>query len=320
MRILYLTTGYAQGALASLTGHVAHALTRLGQRDGHTVCVADLAQAHSDETTPGVCPATTQPEWIRGVAVTRVPIAPTDSQLTALTTWLAAQAADVVHCVLAQPADLPLAEWPAMGAPMLATLTALPAQDVRLQPQWLSTAKLCVVPNASAQALWAAVYPAKPFKILPHGVDLLALLRQRADHNSNECPHPPTVLIPSDSTGAEEELQVLHSLAHAHRVHLVHSPKPLVSLLAAPTAIDAVFVPYTHQGAFSLVEHECAALGLPCIFLAKPGAGGIGAWIQGLENWLAGFQRSAVLGLETAMPPRIEEEAFYYGSLYRQLA
>lgn len=286
MRILLITPDYAAGPLASLTHHVAHALVRLAQREGHQVRVGSVVD-HTD--------ALGSATWVGGAAVTALHTGAACGQPAEFAQWVQAQPADAIHCIAPTPqaVDLP---WPQGLAPTVVTLTGLPGKAQGVLPGWLHQARHRVCASAPARDGWQTCGPALAWRVLPHGVDLLALLRQ--------FPQPAARL----SAAPEQPL-----LASASPSDVPPSVRwvPLhpVSLLGLDGAVDAVVMPPPAAEAFSLVVNECAALGLPCLEPSQ-----LSAW---LARWPSEGESPALQALAQPMPMRIEEEAFFYDCLYR---
>lgn len=291
MRILLLTPDYAQGPLASVTHHGAHALVRMAQREGHHVHVASLLpMAHDHAHT----------QWMGGAAVTTLALDAAQAVPAAFAHWLQSQGADAIHALAATPEALAL-PWPVGTGPTVVTLTGLPtpAQPGALAtatvPDWLRQARHRVCTTAAAQALWQASLPTLGFRVLAPGVDLLALLR-KFSAPAGAGPHArlPTVASAAPLEGAD----ALHWVA-------LHP----VSLLGMDAPVDAVVLPAGRAGEDSLVAQECAALGLPCLEPAQ-----LAPW---LAQWQATTAPVALCAMDQPMPMRMEEEAFFYDCLYR---
>lgn len=97
--------------------------------------------------------------------------------------------------------------------------------------------------------------------------------------------------------------------------------------------IDLLCLPSIVPESFSLVVHECAALGVPSLVsdrgapaeaIAANGAGQVvaagdeAAWAAALESLVAEPERLRRWCLAVPLPQRIEEEAFLYEGLYRR--
>lgn len=288
MRILIVTVDYAAGPLASLTHQVAHALVRLAQREGHPVrvgSVVDSTTAHGSTT------------WVGGAAVTALHASVARAEPGAFAHWVQAQNADAIHCLAPTPQaiDLP---WPQDRWPTVATLTGLCEEGSATHgapPTWLRQARHRVCAAAAAQARWLACWPGLTFRVLPHGVDLLALLRKFAH-----------VAEPARTT-TEPKIASVQPLDLPIPVRWV--PLHPVSLLGLETSVDAVVMPPPNKAGLSLIANECAALGLPCLEPSE-----LSSW---LTLWASGSAPTALQGICQPMPTRIEEEAFFYDCLYR---
>lgn len=283
MRILYVTPHYEAGSLASLTHHVTHALVRLAQREGHQVRVGSVVES------PG---AHGSVQWVGGAAVTALSCSVARAEPAAFAQWLQAQQVDVIHCIALTPEDVDL-PWPPSQLPTVVTLTGLPG-NAQNTPTWLRQARHRVCATPAAQAAWQTTGLA--FRVLPHGVDLLGLLRKFA-HRFSDAP-----------------VKGVPTVASAEQLHDVASPVHGVPLhpvsLMGMDAVDAVVMAPTGAVESSLVPSECAALGLPCLQPSQ------------LSTWLAqqssAAEPPALQCMDRPMPPRIEEEAFFYDCLYRQ--
>lgn len=288
MRILIITNDYAAGPLASLTHHVTHALVRLAQREGHHVRVGSVVNSTTSHGSTS---------WVGGATVTALDASVAHADPAAFAQWVQAQHADVIHCLAPSPQmiDLP---WQQGQGPTVVTLTGwreVASAVIGTAPAWLRQARHRVCASTIAQARWQASWPDLNFRVLPHGVDLLALLRKfphvaESAHRVSE----PTIasLVPMDLSASVRWV-----------------PLHPVSLLGLESTPDAVVVPPVDATGFSLVANECAALGLPCLEPA-----GISAW---LTQWASTSTPTALQAMDQPMPTRIEEEAFFYDCLYR---
>ncbi len=97
--------------------------------------------------------------------------------------------------------------------------------------------------------------------------------------------------------------------------------------------LDLLCLPSLVPESYSLVFHEAAALQVPSLVSARgapreairaSGAGDVvdedtpEAWAQALDAWSGDSQRRRAMRRAVQLPPRVEEEAFYYESLYRR--
>lgn len=289
MRILIITNDYAAGPLASLTHHVTHALVRLAQREGHPVSVGSVV----DSTT-----AHGSTRWVGGATVTALHASAAHADPAAFAQWVHAQQADAIHCVAPTPQTIDL-PWPQGQWPTVVTLTDWREEAsaaIGTAPTWLRQARHRVCASAAAQARWQACWPELRFRVLPHGVDMLALLRKFA-HVAESARRTPEPTIAS-----------LAPMDLPSPVRWV--PLPPVSLLGLESAVDAVVKPPADATGFSLMANECAAVGLPCLEPSQ-----LSSW---LAQWASASGSPALQAMDQPMPTRIEEEAFFYDCLYRQ--
>lgn len=289
MRILIITNDYAAGPLASLTHHVTHALVRLAQREGHHVRVGSVV----DSTT-----AHGSTSWVGGAAVTALHASATHADPSAFAQWVQAQHADAIHCVAPTPQAIDL-QWPQDRWPTVVTLTGWREEAsaaVATAPTWLRQARHRVCASTVAQARWQACWPGLTFRVLPHGVDMLALLGKFANVAESACRTP------------EPRIACLVPMDLPSSVRWV--PLHPVSLLGLESTVDAVVMPPADATGFSLIVNECAALGLPCLEPSQ-----ISPW---LAQWPSGSGATALQAMDQPMPTRIEEEAFFYDCLFRQ--
>lgn len=97
---------------------------------------------------------------------------------------------------------------------------------------------------------------------------------------------------------------------------------------------DLVCLPALEAQAFSMLALECAAIGLDCMASdlgaqaeavrryrcgSVVPAGDVGAWARAIQDWAADFLCSRGDAAHAAVPMRIEEEAFLYEGVYREL-
>lgn len=225
----------------------------------------------------------------------------------------------------------------------------------------LSSACACVAPSAYVADRYRAAFEGLKVQVIPHGIDLLALLRHAGAAPRAET-KPLTLgfigtIVPQK--GLQILLQALASrpamplrllvagavsgdAAYAESIRRMAAADQRVTLLgqldaagvaAVLNQTDLLCLPSIVPESFSLVLRESAALGVPALVsdlgapaelmadteagLALP-AGDASAWAQAiadvqrdpaiLERWRA----------ELPLPLRVEEEAFFYESIYRQ--
>ena len=221
--------------------------------------------------------------------------------------WGALAAGDVLH-VVAMAERLPvLARLPQPGPPMVLTIVDLPPAGDR--PRMLASteerpqARLCVVRSAYAAQRWREHAPAADVRVLPRGVDLLALLSaaaagadrpaSRGPVANREGPHRTLVCVgPFDErSGIDTLLRAFAAVDQPEwRLHLlgpfdvdtgfggscaalaarngrviVGAAPPGGSLARIGRPVDLVCVPRLDPQAFALTVHEAATLGVPCL-------------------------------------------------------
>lgn len=97
--------------------------------------------------------------------------------------------------------------------------------------------------------------------------------------------------------------------------------------------LDLLCLPSLVPETYSLVLHEAAALGVPAMVSARgaPGdavaahGGGVvvaqdtpAAWAQALQAWAGDAAAALAMARRVPLPPRVEEEAFFYEALYKR--
>ena len=355
MRILYITE-ILNDRLDPLPARVTHALARMAQREGHRVQVVtvplggDEAEAHASQALG--------PRLVDGVQVSpsrrMAPNGPPQ-----LPSWLADQAFDLVHGI-GDPACLALLEAQALARlPSVLTLSGLPAQLGALD-----RAALLVVPSACAAQRWQEAFPGRHYRVMPHGIDLLQLIQTRQAQKARRGPVQAPALLcagPLDGTSGVRELlaafalvrkpelrlhlqgeidlssgggrDLLSAASDDPRVRLTNAAR-LSSLSSAAEWFDMVCLPSLQASAFSLMAHECVALGIPCLASDLGGQaealrrcdkgqllapGDVRGWAAAIDRWASSFDPSDQGGMGAEVPLRIEEEAFLYAGLYRDL-
>jgi glycosyltransferase involved in cell wall biosynthesis len=369
MRILYLTPGINHQP-DSLPDHMTHALARMAQREGHQVQVVTPPfhgpeqQAVNDDRSE----AQDRHYQVRGVTVTRLAPLPAAGAAAKFWQWVRDQKFDLLHGVFAHPADWPVDPDTGSLPPLVITLTGLPTDEsgaTRLAGrEWMSRADLCVVPSDYAASHWHISLPDLSFRVMPLGVDLLALIQARLVQmrdTTSLC--PPTLLCVGTLGQRSGVLDLLKAFAIVERSNLrllligevdVHSEYGQSVLLAAnsdprihlmsmlrPTSLatiaqpfDALCLPDLGSQALLPLVQECAALGIPCfVNRSDPHAGALdqheslhlvpstcpSAWGMSMERWGSSFNRSLPPSMSSVVPMRIEEAAFLYEGLYREL-
>ncbi len=125
-------------------------------------------------------------------------------------------------------------------------------------------------------------------------------------------------------------------------VRAIAAADPRVQLLGRCSAeqvaallkqLDLLCLPSLVPETYSLVLHEAAALGVPAMVSARgaPGdavaasGGGVvvakdtpAAWAQALRAWATDAAAARTMARRVPLPPRVEEEAFFYEALYKR--
>ena len=299
MRILYLTPGITHQP-DSLPDHLTHALARMAQREGHQVHVVTPPVSGTDQQAVNEdSPAVQDQQYlVRGVSVTRLAALPAVGATARFWKWVRDQKFDLLHGVFVHPADWPVDPDAGSLPPLVITLTGLPTAESGATGfagrQWLRRADLCVVPSDYAASRWRKISPALSFRVMPLGVDLLALIQARQVHMRDITPQsPPTLLCIGtfdERSGLLDVLKAFATLGQTDlRLHLIggidgHSaygqsvlaelksdPRILQTSTQHPTTLaaiaqpfDAVCLPDSGSQPLSLLAQECAALGIPC--------------------------------------------------------
>lgn len=299
MRILYLTPGITHQP-DSLPDHMTHALARMAQREGHQVhVVTPPVDGPGQQAVNDDSPAVQDQQYlVRGVSVTRLAPLPVAGAAARFWKWVRDQKFDLLHGVFAHPADWPLDPDAGPLPPLVITLTGLTTAESGATAfagrQWLRRADLCAVPSDYAASRWRTVVPDLSFRVMPLGVDLLALIQARQLHTRDITPQSPPILLCvgtfDERSGLLDVLKAFATLGRADlRLHLVggvdgHSaygqsvlaalradPRILQTSTQRPTTLaaiaqpfDAVCLPDPGPQPLSLLAQECAALGIPC--------------------------------------------------------
>ena len=227
--------------------------------------------------------------------------------------------------------------------------------------QMLMGASVRVVPSEFVATRFRDAFADCSFRVVPHGVDLLALM---GDDVAAPSDHPTLTLGYVGSIIPQKGLSVLlRALARVKSpdVHLkvvggfygadsyhkevlaLVKADPRVELLghldatqvyAAIRQMDVLCLPSQVPESFSLALHEAAALGVPALVsdLGAPGllvaghgggkvvaSGDVAAWADAIAALVAEPAQLARWQASLPLPVRIEEEAFFYDSLYRTL-
>lgn len=309
MRILYLTGGCTHCA-DSLPDHATHALARMAQREGHQVEIVTASTDWLDKQRPSNSPvAPSHRRLLNGVPVMR--LAPLDAEAATakFTNWLSEQQFDILHGVFAHPEDWPFELGADSLPPLVITLTGLPAARSSAPGatvwSWMRRADLRVAPSAYVANQWQSAWPGSSFRVMPHGVDLLALIQaRRTQMRDITTQSPPRLLCVGtfdqysgvlelltafaaldrpdlrlyligsvDGDGAYGQ-SLLDTIRSDSRIHQTPTQRP-ISIAEIAQPFDAVCLPGLESGAFSMLAQECAALGVPCFINhrgEKPGA------------------------------------------------
>lgn len=219
-----------------------------------------------------------------------------------------------------------------------------------------------VVPSEFVARRYRESFPALAFRVIPHGIDLLALGGAPSGPAPRERDAPlrlvhAGVLIPQKGLAvllralallpgrriALTALGAAHGSPAYHReVEALAAADPRVELLGALEATqvfaqfrraDLLCLPSQISESFSLVLYEAAAAGTPALVadlgapaerVADTGAGRVvahadpQAWADAIESVLDSPELLASWRQRLPLPLRVEEEAFFYESLYRR--
>jgi glycosyltransferase involved in cell wall biosynthesis len=219
-----------------------------------------------------------------------------------------------------------------------------------------------VTPSEFVARRYRESFPALAFRVIPHGIDLLALADGAAEVRPRQHGGPlrlvhAGVLIPQKGLavllralallpGREIVLTALgapHGDPRYHAdVRALAAADPRVELLGALQArqvfaqfrrADLLCVPSQISESYSLVLYEAAAAGVPALVsdlgapaerVADTGAGRVvahtdpQAWADAIESVLDSPGLLDSWRERLPLPLRVEEEAFFYESLYRR--
>jgi glycosyltransferase involved in cell wall biosynthesis len=227
--------------------------------------------------------------------------------------------------------------------------------------QMLMGAGMRVVPSEFVAARFLEAFADCSFRVLPHGVDLLALMGDdipmRSDHAQMTLGYVGSI-IPQKGLSVllhafarvkspSVRLKVVGGFYGADAYHkdvlALVKADPRVELLghldaaevyAAIRQMDVLCLPSQVPETFSLALHEAAALGVPAMVsnLGAPGllvaghGGGtvvqsnnVAAWTAAIDALVKEPEQLGRWQAQLPLPVRIEEEAFFYDSLYRTL-
>lgn len=298
MRILYLTSEAAHGA-GLQPHHPAHALARMAQREGHQVEIVTASTNCFDKQRPINSPTTPDNRYLlKGVPVMRLASLDAEAATARFTNWLNGQQVDILHGVFSHPEDWPFELNTDSLPPQVITLAGLPATRSSapgpIVRSWMRHADLCVFPSAYAADQWQNVWPGSSIRVMPHGVDLLALIQARKTQMRDiTVTSPPTLLCVGTFHQYSGVLEILKAFASVERpdlrlhligsvdehsaygqslidrvrsdsrIHQTPTQRP-ISIAEITQPFDAVCLPGLESGAFSKLTQECAALGVPC--------------------------------------------------------
>jgi glycosyltransferase involved in cell wall biosynthesis len=228
----------------------------------------------------------------------------------------------------------------------------------------LSAASARVVPSAFVAERMRLAFPALPFIVLPHGVDLLAMLEAQRGPGRPAAPGRRHLAFIGSIIPAKGLHVLLRALALVPDCPLVLSvagafhvdpayEREIRALAAADSrvrllgrldeadvarlvaVVDLLCLPSLVPESYSLVLHECAALGVPALVadrgapaqaMRAHGGGGVvrgdeaADWAAAIDTWLRNDAQVLAWRNAVPLPPRVEEEAFLYEGLYRQAA
>ena len=309
MRILYLIDSPSD--LASPSGrHVALGLARMAQRDG---CQVSVAAVHASAALDADADAV---RLIDGIPLTSWPLSPSLESAARFRQWAAEQAFDIVHVfehTAVQDAHQVLSE---LSMPRVVSLMGEPCELEAGQLQRLQSASARLAPSEFAAGFWRQQLTPTRVRVLPHGVDLLGLIRAEATVGGNPGAQPalPTLACcaPFDpSSGVEVLLQALGRLPDLALRLLLRGRcgddnvqvRRLRALVTADTRVqlelihgddqdqgigpllgrfDLLCVPTLQAQDFAWPVHECAAAGRHCL------ASNLGDAAEAVRRWRCG--------------------------------
>ncbi len=222
-----------------------------------------------------------------------------------------------------------------------------------------------VVPSEYVAGFFRNAFPDLPWRVIPHGIDFLALAAR--PKGTTTARQPAEGVVTLGYVGSILVQKGLHVLLQAlarvpsNRLRLrivggfygdpVYQDN-IRKLIAADArvewvgqvehadmaqqlaAMDLLCLPSTVPESFSLALHEAAVLGVPALVsdLGAPGeklqaegggrvvaAGDVAAWAQALAEIAEQPEMLPTWSAQIRLPYRVEEEAFFYESLYRQV-
>ena len=215
-------------------------------------------------------------------------------------------------------------------------------------------------PSEFVAERYRLIYPNMSFEVLPHGIDMLAMLRSGLKPRGTT--KSPTlhlgffgtriaqkgllelVIALRETTSPNLRLDIVgprhgDPQYHAEIDALIKEDQRITDcgemqqkdLFAKISNIDLLCLPSLVPETFSLILHEAAAagipalvsdLGAPAMFVKQSGggnvlpAGDIMAWADALDHLAQDRTQLQYWRNNVALPTRIEEEAFFYESIY----
>jgi glycosyltransferase involved in cell wall biosynthesis len=219
-----------------------------------------------------------------------------------------------------------------------------------------------VAPSQYVARRYRDSFPEAAFRVVAHGIDLLALKGSGTRSAAQPAPHGLRLayvggIIPQKGLdvllralallpGRDLSLTVIggfhgnsgyhqevRSLAAADPRVVLAGQLPAAQVFAALESVDLLCLPSVVPESYSLVLHESAAAGVPALvsdlgapadFVAQSGGGRVVAngeplaWAAAIASALDEPAAVRDWRRALALPPRVEEEAFFYESLYRR--
>jgi glycosyltransferase involved in cell wall biosynthesis len=221
-----------------------------------------------------------------------------------------------------------------------------------------ASARFC--PSEFVADRYSSIYPNMSFQVLPHGVDMLAMLHVGLKPMTTT--ESPTLRLGFFGTQIAQKgiLELVRALRitnsqnihldivgprhgdpeyHAEIDSLIEEDQRITDygamqqkdLFAQISNIDLLCLPSLVPETFSLILHEAAAagipalvsdLGAPAIFIKQSGGGDIlpandiVAWADAIDRLAQDRTQLQLWRNNVVLPTRIEEEAFFYESIY----
>jgi glycosyltransferase involved in cell wall biosynthesis len=235
------------------------------------------------------------------------------------------------------------------------------AQRYRQASSLITAAAERVAPSAYVAERYRDAFPGLPLRVIPHGIDLIALSAAAPEKAQPAGPGLRLAyvggVIPQKGLdvllralallpGCDLSLKVIggfHGNPGFHsEVRALAAADPRVSLIGALKApevfaalkeVDLLCLPSLVPETYSLALHESAAAGVPAIvsdlgapaeLVAQWGSGRVvargepRAWAAAIESVVDEPSLLAKWKQALPLPLRVEEEAFFYESLYRR--